>query len=141
MTNASTVLSAWANLPPEVRVLAAPIQTEQQYDEALAAFEAVWNEVGGQADHPLGSLFELLRDRLMAYEERSFPVPPSPPHRLLAFLMEERSMTQTELAGVLGITQGNVSRLLSGKTALSLEAVRKLAAHFHVRPDVFLEHP
>lgn len=97
--------------------------------------------MGGQADHPLGSLFELLRDRLMAYEERAFPTPPSPPHRLLAFLMEQREMTQTELAGVLGITQGNVSRLLSGKTALSLEAVRKLAAHFRVSPEVFLDGP
>ncbi|QLG13252.1 helix-turn-helix domain-containing protein (plasmid) [Deinococcus sp. D7000] len=138
MTDAHTVLSAWANLPPEVRALAAPIHTEEQYDEALATFEAVWNEMGGQADHPLGSLFELLRDRIMAYEERTFPTPPSPPHRLLAFLMDQRAMTQTELAGVLGITQGNVSRLLGGKTALSLEAVRKLAAHFHVRPEVFL---
>lgn len=101
-------------------------------------FEAIWNEVIGLSGHPLGSLFELLRERLMVYEERTFPTPPSPPHLLLAFLMEQRTMTQTELAGVLGITQGNVSRLLSGKTALSLEAVWKLAAHFHVRPDVFL---
>ena len=129
---------SWANLPPEVRALAAPIHTEAQYDEALATFEAVWNEVAGQADHPLDSLFELLRDRLSVYEERTFPVPPAPPHRLLAFLMEQRAMTQTELAGVMGITQGNVSPLLSGQTALSLEAVRKLAAHFHVRTDVFL---
>ena len=52
--------------------------------------------------------------------------------------MEQRAMTQTELAGVLGITQGNVSRLLSGKTALSLETVRKLATHFHISSAVFL---
>ncbi|WP_216322504.1 helix-turn-helix domain-containing protein [Deinococcus aestuarii] len=138
MTDARTVLHAWANLPPEVRDLAAPIRTEEQYKDALATFEAVWNEVGGQEGHPLGSLFELLRDRITAYEEREYPVRPAPPHRVLAFLMEQRDMTQTELAEVLGITQGNVSRLLSGKTALSVEAVRRLAAHFHVSPEVFL---
>ena len=87
---------------------------------------------------PWAAWFELLRDRLVAYEERTLPVPVAPPHRLLAFLMEQRGMTQIQLADVLGITQGNVSRLLSGKTALSLEAVQKLAAHFHVSPVVFL---
>ncbi|CAM4213205.1 helix-turn-helix domain-containing protein [Deinococcus marmoris] len=137
MTDARTILSAWANLPPEVRALATPIHTEPQYNEVLITFEAVWDEVGRQTDHPLGSLVELLRERLGAYEDR-FPTPHSPPHRLLAFLMQERAMTQTELAGVLGITQGNASRLLSGKAALSLKAVRKLAAHFHILPDVFL---
>ncbi|TDE85040.1 type II toxin-antitoxin system HigA family antitoxin [Deinococcus sp. S9] len=138
MTNPQTVLHAWASLPPEVRDLAAPIRTEEQYREALATFEAVWNEVGGQVDHPLGSLFELLRDRITAYEDREHPVRPAPAHRVLAFLMAQRGMTQIELAEVLGITQGNVSRLLSGKTALSVEAVRKLAAYFHVSPEVFL---
>ena len=56
MTDARTMLSAWASLPLEVRGLAAPIQTQAQYDEALITFEAVWNEVGEQANHPLGSL-------------------------------------------------------------------------------------
>ena len=138
MTDTRTVLDAWANLPQEVRALAAPVQTEAQYQNALITFEVVWNEVGGGADHPLGSLFELLRDRIAAYEEQVYPVPSAPSHRVLAFLMEQRNIKQKELAEVLGVTQGNVSRLLNGKTALSLEAVRKLAAHFHVGPEVFL---
>ncbi len=138
MTDPRTVLSTWANLPSEVRALAALIQTEAQYQDALATFEAVWNEVGESADHPLGSLFELLRDRIAAYEEQVYPVPPAPPHRVLAFLMEQRGMNQVELAEVLGVTQGSVSRLLNGKTALSLKAVRTLVAHFHVGPEIFL---
>lgn len=138
MTDDRSVLSIWADLPQELRVLATPIHTEAQYAEALVTFEVVWKVVGGQADHPLGSLFEVLRDRLTAYEERTFPIPPSLPHHLVAFLMERRGMTQTDLAQVLGTTQENVSQLLIGKTALSLETARKLAAHFKVRPAVFL---
>ena len=64
MTDHAEVLTAWAQLPPEVREVAAPIETEPQYQQALELFEAVWNEVGENADHPLGSLFALLRDRL-----------------------------------------------------------------------------
>ena len=54
-------------------------------------------------DHPLGSLFGLLRDRITVYEGRVSPVPAASPERVLAFLMEQRDMTQTHLAGVLGI--------------------------------------
>ena len=34
--------------------------------------------------------------------------------------MDERDLRQTQLAEVLGITQGNVSRLLGGQTAFSV---------------------
>ena len=80
----------------------------------------------------------LLRDRIMAYEAREFPVPPAPPERVLAFLMEQRDMRQVQLAELLGITQGNVSRLLTGRAKFSLETIRKLAEHFRVSPTVFL---
>lgn len=138
MTDARTLLSAWANLPPEVRALATAIDTEQQYDKTVATYEAVLNEGEKQTTHPLNSLAGLLRERLEAYEDLVFLLPPAPPHRLLAFLRQERAMTQTELARVLGISQVNASRLLSGKTALSLKAVRTLAAQFHILPEVFL---
>ncbi len=132
------VLDTWAKLPPEVRDLTAPIETEPQYHQTLELFEEVWNQVGEDAGHPLGSLFVLLRDHLTAYEERVHPVPAAPAHRVLAFLMDEQDLRQTQLAEVLGITQGNVSRLISGQTPFSVETVRCLAAYCKVSPQVFL---
>ena len=74
----------------------------------------------------------------MAYEERHHPVPAAPAYRVLAYLMDERDLRQTQLAEVLGITQGNVSRLLSGQTPFSVETVRRLAEYFNINPQVFL---
>ena len=101
-------------------------------------FEAVWDQVGETPDHPLGSLFVLLRDRITVYEARAFSVPLVPPERVLAFLMEQRDMRQTQVAELLGITQSNVSRLLHGQAKFSVETVQKLAEHFRVSPMVFL---
>ena len=89
-------------------------------------------------DHPLGSLFGLLRDRITVYEGRVSPVPAASPERVLAFLMEQRDMTPTHLAGVLGINQVNVSRLLNGKSQFTVETVQVLAGYFHVNTGVFL---
>jgi len=138
MTQTEHVLDTWSHLPREVRELTAPIVTKTQYQEALRVFEAVWDQVGETPDHPLGSLFVLLQDRITAYESRAFPVPAAPPERVLAFLMDQRDMTQTQLADILGINQANVSRLLNGRSQFTLDAVRILAAYFHVSPAVFL---
>ena len=62
----------------------------------------------------------------------------APPERVLAFLMEQRDMTQTHLAGVLGTNQANVSRPLNGKSQFTVEAVRILAEYFYVNSGVFL---
>ena len=138
MTQTELVLDAWSHLPQEVRDLTAPIETEAQYQEALRLFEAVWDQVGETPDHPLGSLFVLLQGRITAYEGQVSPVPAASPERVLAFLMEQRDMTQTQLAGVLGINQANVSRLLNGKSQFTVETVRVLADYFHVSPEVFM---
>lgn len=138
MTQTELVLDAWTHLPQEVRDLTAPIETEAQYQEALRLFEAVWDQVGEMPDHPLGSLFVLLQGRITAYEGQVSPVPAASPERVLAFLMEQRDMTQMHLAGVLGINQANVSRLLNGKSQFTVETVRVLADYFHVSPEVFM---
>ena len=80
----------------------------------------------------------LLRDRITVYEARAFPVPLAPPERALAFLMEQHDMRQAQIAELLGITQSNVSRLLTGQVKFSVETVQKLAEHFRVSPMVFL---
>ena len=55
--------------------------------------------------------------------------------------MEQRDITQSQLAAVLGINQANVSRLQNGESQFTVETVRMLAAYFHVSPEVFLTLP
>ena len=60
MSQSEMVLEAWPRLPQAVRDVTAPIESEEQYQKALQLLEVVWDQVGEQADHPLGSLFVLL---------------------------------------------------------------------------------
>ncbi|WP_066925604.1 HigA family addiction module antitoxin [Murdochiella massiliensis] len=50
----------------------------------------------------------------------------TPPGATLKEQLEERNMTQTEFASMLGITQKHMSNLIHGKTALTQEMARKL---------------
>ena len=50
----------------------------------------------------------------------------TPPGATLKEQLEERNMTQTEFASILGITQKHMSNLIHGKTALTQEMARKL---------------
>ncbi len=137
-TQTKLVPDTWSHLPQEVRDLTAPIETEAQYQEAVRLFGAVWDQVGETPDHPLGSFFVLLQGHITACEDHTAPISPAPPERMLAFLMDQRDMTQTKLAEVLAISQANVSRLLNGKSRFTVETVRVLAEYFHVAPAVFV---
>ncbi|MDD7461581.1 MAG: helix-turn-helix transcriptional regulator [Prevotellaceae bacterium] len=60
-------------------------------------------------------------------------------------LMNDRNITQAAMAGYLGISPSQFSKVLSGKVRLKLEDVSKLATSFSMReidlityPDVYL---
>ena len=60
---------------------------------------------------------------------------------LLAALMEENGLTQSQLAHEIGCHQENISAFLSGKRGLSKAVAIKLADRFKVTADLFLrEH-
>ncbi|GEM48389.1 hypothetical protein [Deinococcus cellulosilyticus] len=59
-----------------------PITTEGQYEDAMQLFAWVWELVQEQQDHPLGSLFLLLRDHIQAYEDQAYPIPEVSPDQL-----------------------------------------------------------
>ena len=81
----------------------------------------------------LDSLVDLVHD----FEERHDPFPSSPPHRMVAFLLEQRGLKASALYPVLG-TKSRVSEVLSGKRGISKEQAKKLAAFFHVGVELFI---
>jgi HTH-type transcriptional regulator/antitoxin HigA len=59
-------------------------------------------------------LLALLSRLIEDYEDRTFPVPDSPPHRTLQFLMEQNDLRQADLVSVFG-SRGRVSEVVNGK--------------------------
>ncbi|WP_052351601.1 helix-turn-helix domain-containing protein [Deinococcus pimensis] len=133
-----TLLETWTHLDRIAHEYLAPITNDEQHARALDLLGEVWAQVGASSDHPLGTLLQLLIDHVNAYEDERHPVPDAVPHVVLAFLMEQRGVGQSEVARATGIDQGNLSRLLAGRRELNVAQIRALSAYFHVSPAVLV---
>lgn len=133
MSNSSIIL-AWQSMPPEMVRALRPITNRVQYREVLGLVRQLWD----RTEAGLDTLVELLIERLQTYEDRRFPIPDPSPAEALRFLMDQRSLTQEELAQKLGIHQTTLSRLLSGSRLPTARQASALAAYFKVDPSLFL---
>lgn len=59
------------------------------------------------------------------------------PREMLAFLMEENGLKQSDLADI--ASQSNISAILSGKRQIGPVTAVKLGKRFHVSPELFLK--
>jgi plasmid maintenance system antidote protein VapI len=58
---------------------------------------------------------------------------------LLKAVTESSGITQAELAKVLDIEQGTVSKIMSGARSITLDHAKRLARRFKMRPESFLD--
>lgn len=112
------------------------IQSEDDYDRAVAWLNALIDEIGLNEHHPLYELLDTLGTVLHAYEETHHSIPASSGSDVLRYLMEEHNLTQADLPEV--GSQGVVSEILSGKRELNVRQIRALAQRFGVSPAVFV---
>lgn len=135
--NTEYIISAYAALDPHALKLLGALDSEASYEAALEALESVQERMGQDPAHPLRPLFELLAERVEAYETR-YALPDAPPHERLGYLMESRGLTQQGLAAATGIAQSNLSAVLGGTRGISKGMAHKLAAYFGLPLEVFL---
>jgi antitoxin component HigA of HigAB toxin-antitoxin module len=57
---------------------------------------------------------------------------------LVRHRIDERGMSVSSLAGLIGVPQPNLSEMLNGRRAWSKTAIRGLSAHLNIRADRFL---
>ena len=134
--NLQDISAHWVALHEALGV-GAPIANEAQYEQLLGVVDAVFDQVAQDAAHPMAGLVDLLADRIREYEDRVHPWPDtSTPASVLAFLMTQHGLTQSELPEV--GSQGVVSEVLAGKRALNLRQVKALAQRFSVSVEVFM---
>jgi HTH-type transcriptional regulator/antitoxin HigA len=119
------------------KALPAVIKTESENNRTLGAIERLMAKGEGNLTEEEEALLELLVDLAHDFEERQYPLPSSPPHRMAAFLLEQRGLPPSALYPVLG-TKSRVSEVLSGKRGISKEQAKRLAAFFHVGVELFI---
>ncbi len=81
-------------------------------------------------------LADLVTTLIQDYDDR-IDLPDVPAHEMLKFLMKQRGLKQADLSDLIG-SRAQVSALVNGRRAISNLQATKLAAFFHVPPDLFL---
>ncbi|MCQ6958779.1 helix-turn-helix domain-containing protein [Mucilaginibacter aquariorum] len=98
------------------------LETEQQYNEAVARYEAIKYATAGE-DHQE----KLLLVHLIAnYEEKNWDLPEVDPVEMIKIRMEDFGYKASDLAAVYG-DKGTVSKVLNYKQPLSLTMIRKFS--------------
>jgi HTH-type transcriptional regulator / antitoxin HigA len=112
------------------------ISNEQEYDEAVERLNVLLTEVDDES-HPLYSLLDTLGILIEAYDNDHYPLPDCNGIDALIYLMEEHSLSQSDLPEI--GSQGVVSEILNGKRKLNVRQIQLLAERFQVSTATFFE--
>ena len=121
----------WMNIAPLLT-----IRNEREYNAAVKRLNELLDEIGDNEKHPLYSLLDTLGTLVHTYEEEHYLISDVTGIDALRFLMDEHSMTQSDLSDV--GSQGVISEILNGKRELNVRQVRLLAKKFKVSSAVFV---
>ncbi len=120
----------WTTIAPYLT-----ITNKQEYDKAVERLNFLLDEIGDNESHPLYSLLDTLGIIIEAYDNQHYPLPSLPGMDALLYLMEEHSLSQSDLPEI--GSQGVVSEILSGKRQLNVRQIQALADRFGVSPATF----
>jgi HTH-type transcriptional regulator/antitoxin HigA len=112
------------------------IHDETDYERAVMTLNELIDEVGTDERHPLYGLLDTLGIVISAYEAEHIQIPAAGGAAVLAYLMDEHDLRQSDLPEV--GSQGIVSEILSGKRELNVRQIRGLAQRFGVSASVFV---
>lgn len=121
----------WANIAPLLS-----IRNEREYNAAVKRLNELLDEIGDNEKHPLYELLDTLGTLIEIYEEEHYSIPDASGAEVLRFLMDEHSLTQSDLPEV--GSQGVVSEILNSKRELNIRQIRFLAEKFKVSSAVFM---
>lgn len=114
------------------------IKSEREYDRLVAEVGRLMERGEASLSPEETSLLEMMSILIEEYDREHFPLSPSQPHQMLAFLLEQRGLDPHDLWPVLR-SKSRVSEILSGKRAISKAQARKLADFFHVAVGLFID--
>ena len=108
-----------------------PIKSEQDYQNALARLEVIFD---AKRDSPEGDELEILGILIDQFENENFPIGLPDPVEAIKFRMEQLGYSQSDLAKVIGL-KSRASKILSKKRKLSLDMIRQLHDKLNIPTD------
>ena len=113
------------------------IRTEEDYKEALARIDEIFNAEKGTSE---GEELDELVDLVELYEDKHYPIGLPDPISAIEFRMEQADLTQRDLIPYIG-SRAKVSEVLSGKRDITMSMARALHEHLGIPADVLLQEP
>ena len=112
------------------------IRTEAEYHRLLGAAAALMDKREDEMSEEEGRLLELLGILIDEYENRAHPLPKAEPHKMLAYLLQEKNMKPSDLWSVL--PKSRASEILNGKRGISKAQAKQLAELLRVPVELFM---
>ena len=112
------------------------IENDKEFDRLVEKMESL-DRKGKAATREEIVLRGLLAKLIKDYDDAHYSLPDVPPHKMIAYLMEQRGLRQADLLPVFG-ARSVASDVIKGKREPSKAHIRKLAEFFHVSADLFL---
>jgi len=111
------------------------IESDEEFDRLVEQMEALDFKQNPTPEED--ALSALLMKLIQDYDDLHYPLPDVPPHKMIAFLMDQKHLRQADLLPVFG-SRSVASEVLAGKREPSKAHIRKLAEFFHVSAELFL---
>ncbi len=114
--------------------------TQEQYEFALASVEELLPMVDDNTPANDKSAVELtvMSDIVIAYEKEHFPIEKPTLSELIELSLEEKGMTQRQLAGEIGISPSRINDYISGRSEPTLKIARLLCKVLNIPPASML---
>lgn len=114
--------------------------TKEQYEFALERVEELLPLVDDNTPVNDKKAVELtmMSDIVIAYEKEHYPIEKPTVAELIEFSLEEKGMTQKQLAQEIGISPSRVNDYISGRSEPTLKVARLLCQILNIQPAAML---
>lgn len=113
-----------------------PIKTDKDYEQALERLELIFDAT---PDSKEGDEAEILSLLIENYENKYYPIEAPDPIEAIKIRMEEMSLKQKDLVGVIG-GKSRVSEILNKKKKLTVEMIRELECVLNISASVLVKN-
>lgn len=114
--------------------------TKEQYEFALARLEELLPLVDDNTPANDRSAVELtmMSDIVITYEKEHYPIEKPTVAELIELSLEEKGMTQKQLAQEIGISPSRVNDFIAGRSEPTLKIARLLCQVLNIQPAAML---
>jgi HTH-type transcriptional regulator/antitoxin HigA len=113
------------------------LESKKDYEVALARVDELM-DINPVLKSDEGKELKLLLLLVERYEDEHYPMGSPDPIEAIKIRMNDLGLTPSDLIAAIG-DKGTVSKVLSGKIALSLRMIRNLSALLHLPAEVLIQ--